>query len=139
MKIAVSATKGDLDANVDLRFARCPYYIIFEIDGDVIKKHEIIKNMASQEIRGAGIIAAQTIANKGVEVIITGNIGPNAFNVLSSAGIKIISNVNGNVKDMVEKYLKGKLKETKELRFGMRRGFRRMGRGRRWNQKRLLN
>ncbi len=128
MKIAVSATEGSLNANVDARFGRCPYYVIFEVEGNEIKGHEILENTAGQEMRGAGITAAQTVANKKTEVVITGNIGPKAFDVLSSNGIKIISNASGNVKDAVEKYLKGELKETSQSKpgFGMGRG--------RWNQ-----
>ena len=114
MKIAVSATKGSLDADVDLRFGRCPYYAIFEIEDKKIKNQKFLENTAGQEMRGAGITGAQMIANKKVEVVITGNIGPNAFNVLSRTGIKIITSVSGNVKEVVEKYLKGDLKTTNQ-------------------------
>ena len=124
MKIAVSATEGSLDADVDLRFGRCPYYAIFEIEDKKIKNQEFIENTAGQEMRGAGITAAQMVANKKVEVVITGNIGPNAFNVLSGIGIKIITGVSGNVKDAIEKYLKGELKETQQAKpgFGIGKG-----------------
>ncbi len=122
MKIAVSATEGSLDANVDLRFGRCPYYVVFEVEENKIKNNEILENAAGQEMRGAGITAAQMIANKKVEVVITGNIGPNAFNVLSGTGIKIITGVNGNVKEVVEKYLKGELKETNQPSPGFGKG-----------------
>ncbi len=128
MKITVSATEGSLDANVDSRFGRCPYYVIFEVEDKEIKNQEFLENKAGQEMRGAGITAAQTVVNKGTEIVITGSIGPKAFDVLSSTGIKIISGVSGNVKEAVEKYLKGELKETQQPRpgFGMGRG--------RWNR-----
>lgn len=112
MKIAVSATEGSLDANVDPRFGRCAYFIIVETEDKEIKSHEVVSNEAVQAMRGAGIQAAQTVANKGAEVVITGNIGPNAFNLLSQTGIKVITGVSGSVKEAVEKYLKGELKET---------------------------
>jgi len=134
MKIAVSATEGSLDANVDLRFGRCPYYVIFEVEGKEIKNHEILENTGAQGLRGVGITGAQMVTNKGIEVVITGNIGPNAFNVLSPTGIKIITGVSGNVKEAVEKYLKGELKETDQsspgFSFGRGQGAGR-GRGRR--------
>jgi len=129
MKITVSATEGNLNADVDMRFGRCPYYIVFEVEENRIKDHEILKNIADQEMRGAGITAAQTVVNKETNIVITGNVGPKAFSVLSSSGIKIISGVNGNVKDVVEKYLKGELKESKEPMPGFG-----MGKGRGWNQ-----
>ena len=137
MKIAVSATAGSMDAMVDMRFGRCAYFVIVEVEGNEIKSHEVIQNPSVTAMRGAGIQAAQIIANKGVEVLITGNIGPNAFNVLSSIGIKIVAGVGGiTVRDAVQRYLRGELKATRTpttFGFGLGRGMGRgMGRGRRW-------
>lgn len=126
MKIGVSASGESLDSNVDPRFGRCPYFIIVETEGKEIKNYEVVNNQAVQAMRGAGVQAAQTVANKEVEVVITGNIGPNAFNVLSQTGIKIITGVSGKVGETVEKYLKGELKETTKPTFGFGPG---MGRG----------
>ena len=114
MKIAVSASAGNMDALVDPRFGRCAYFIIVEADESEIKDHEAVQNTATQAARGAGITAAQIVANKGVESVITGNIGPNAFGVLSQTGIKIYTGVGGiSVKAAVEKLLAGELEETK--------------------------
>ena len=130
MKIAVSATTDNLDSMVDARFGRCPYFLIVKVEGTEIKGHEAIKNPSVNAMGGAGIQAAQFVANKGVEVVITGNIGPNAFNVLSQIGIKILTGVGGiSVKDAVQKYLKGEIKETKTPTIGFRPG-RGMGLGR---------
>ena len=118
MKIAVSATHRSLDADVDPRFGRCMCFIIVETEDNEIKSHKEISNEAVQATRGAGIQAAQTVANAGVEVVITGNIGPNAFNVLSQTGIKVVTGATGKVSEVVEKYLKGELKETKKPTFG---------------------
>ena len=114
LKIAVSATADNMDAMVDARFGRCAYFVIVEVEGDEIKSHEVVENPGVTAMGGAGIQAAQTVANKGVEVVITGNIGPNAFNVLSETRIKVVTGVGGiTVRDAVQKYLKGELKETK--------------------------
>jgi len=133
MKIAVTASQDSVDSPIDMRFGRCPYYVIFETENKNIKGHEIVKNTAGTQMRGAGITAAQLVANKGVKVIITGNIGPKAYGVLSSTGIKIVTNVSGNVKDAVEKYLKGELETTEQPSPGYGRGMGR-GRGGRWNK-----
>lgn len=131
MKIAVSSNGKDLNAMVDARFGRCPYFIIAEIEGNEIKGFEVIENQSASAFRGAGIQAAQTVANKGVEAVITGNMGPNAFSVLSQTGIKIFFVFGITVKDAIEKYLKGELSEIKQPGFGAGRGFGRgMGRGR---------
>lgn len=128
MKICVSATSGNLDAQVDSRFGRCPYFVI--VDSETMEFNSIV-NDSSGAAHGAGIQAAQTVVNIGAKVVITGNVGPNAFNVLSATGIKIVTGASGSVKDAVEKYKNGQLKEvgnpTVGGHFGMGRG---QGRGR---------
>jgi predicted Fe-Mo cluster-binding NifX family protein len=106
MKIALSATGATLDAEVDPRFGRCPYFII--VDPETMR-FEALPNESAQASGGAGISAAQAVAAKGVEAVLTGNCGPNATQVLSSAGIKIITGVSGIVKDAVQSYKAGKL------------------------------
>jgi predicted Fe-Mo cluster-binding NifX family protein len=88
---------------------------------------EAIPNMASGATGGAGIQAAQTIASKGAKVLITGNVGPNAFQALSVAGIKIVTGAFGTVREVVEKYKRGELSETSAPTVGGHFG---MGRGR---------
>jgi predicted Fe-Mo cluster-binding NifX family protein len=73
---------------------------------------EAVPNMASDATGGAGIQTAQTVASKGAKVLITGNVGPNAFQALSAAGIKIVTGAFGTVREVVEKYKRGELKET---------------------------
>lgn len=135
MKIAVSASGDNLDSMVDTRFGRCPYFIIVETERNKIKGHEAVENTGGQAMRGAGITAAQLVANKDVKVVISGNMGPNAFNVLSQSGIKIFTGVYGiTVKEAVQSYLKGEFKEMKAPAmpgFGPERGMGRgMGKGR---------
>ena len=123
MKICVSAVANSLDAQLDPRFGRCPYLVIVD---DETMQFEAIPNVASGAMGGAGIQAAQTIAGKGVKVLITGSIGPNAFQALSAAGIKIMTGAFGTVREVVEKCKKGELKETGAPtvhgHFGMGRG-----------------
>jgi predicted Fe-Mo cluster-binding NifX family protein len=108
MKICVTAVSDTLDAQVDQRFGRCQYFLF--LDSETMEA-EAISNESSLAAHGAGIQAAQTVANSGAKVVITGNVGPNAFRVLSATGIKIVSGASGSVKDAVEKYKKGQLQE----------------------------
>ena len=110
MKICVSAVAGNLDAQVDPRFSRCAYYMI--VDSETMQ-FEAVLNTAAGAMSGAGIQAAQSIVNRKVDVLITGNVGPNAFQVLSSAGIKVVPNASGTVVEVIERYKKGELEETK--------------------------
>jgi len=105
----VSASTNSLEAPVDPRFGRCPYFMI--VDSETLQ-FEAVPNMASGAMSGAGIQAAQTIASRGVKVLITGNVGPNAFQALSAAGIKIVTGASGTVRDVIERYKRGELKET---------------------------
>jgi predicted Fe-Mo cluster-binding NifX family protein len=126
MKICVSAVANSLDAQLDPRFGRCPYFVIVDSES---MQFEAIPNMASGATGGAGIQAAQIIANNGVKVVITGNVGPNAFQALSAAGIKIVTGAFGTVREAVEKYKKGELRETGAPTVGGHFGMG-MGRGR---------
>jgi len=109
MKIAVSSNGTGLESNVDSRFGRCPYFIFYDTDNDTF---EHIDNQARQAIGGAGIQTGQLIVNRGAKAVITGNIGPNAFRVLSSASIKVYSGVSGKVNNAIQKLKTGQLTET---------------------------
>jgi predicted Fe-Mo cluster-binding NifX family protein len=86
---------------------------------------EPISNESAMASGGAGIQAAQTIAKFGVEVVVTGNMGPNAFQTLSAAGIKVFTGANGTIKEAIEKYKKGELKETDAPNVNSHSGMRR--------------
>lgn len=105
MKIAITATAPNLDAAIDPRFGRCQYFII--VDPDTME-FESMENSSVMAGGGAGISAAQNITSKGIEVVLTGNCGPNAFGVLEAAGIKVITGVTGTVRDAIEGYKSGK-------------------------------
>ncbi len=105
MKVAVSAIGPTLDTQVDPRFGRCQYFLIVEPDS---MKFESVENSNASTSGGAGIAAAQMITGKGVEVVLTGNCGPNAYQVLSPAGIKVITGVSGTVQEAIRDYRAGK-------------------------------
>jgi len=123
VRICVTAFSDKPDAAVDPRFGRCRYFII--LDSETMG-HEVVENAGLNATSGAGIQAAQTIVSKKVDVVITGNIGPNAYSVLSAAGIRTVTGVSGTVKEVVERYKKGELRETSNAtvggHFGMGRG-----------------
>lgn len=123
MKICVSASSDSLDAAVDSRFGRCPCFVV--VDSETMD-FNAVPNDSTNAAHGAGIQAAQTVVNMGVEVVITGNVGPNAFNVLYATGIKIVTGVSGSVREAVEKYKNSQLKEVRNPtvggHFGMGKG-----------------
>ncbi len=111
MKIAVSASGASLDADIDPRFGRCQHFII--IDPETME-FEAVNNSGALAGGGAGISTAQTIASKGVQAVLTGNCGPNAFEVLSAAGIKVATGVSGKVQEAVRDYKAGKYQASSQ-------------------------
>jgi predicted Fe-Mo cluster-binding NifX family protein len=131
MKIGVTSTGKDLNAQVDPRFGRCQYFLIVDTE---TMAFEAISNESSMASGGAGIQAAQKIAKAGIEALLTGNMGPNAFQTLAAAGIKIFTGATGSITDAIDKYKNGELKETNNAsvnsHFGMGGTNRGFGRGR---------
>jgi len=111
MRIAITTTGPTLDDEVDPRFGRCQYFIIADPE---TMEFEALDNSNAMAAGGAGISTAQMIAGKGVEVVLTGNCGPNAHQVLSAAGLQVITGVSGKVRDAIQTYKSGQLKASSE-------------------------
>jgi predicted Fe-Mo cluster-binding NifX family protein len=141
MKICVATMKGGgLDDFVSGVFGRCQTFTFVDVDENEkeIKNFEVVQNEFAGAMGGAGIQAAQLVVNKKANIVIAGNFGPKAFQILSQVGMKIVSVQGINVRDAVVKYLNGELEEITQAtsplyggrigqRFGMGRG---AGRGR---------
>jgi predicted Fe-Mo cluster-binding NifX family protein len=135
MKIAISSTGPKLDADMDQRFGRCPCFVVVD---PASEEFEVLDNQAAMMSGGAGIQAAQMVANSGVAAVITGNLGPNAADALAAAGVKTYLGVSGTVRQALQQYKAGQLQESKgptvEGHFGTGGmgggGGRGMGRGR---------
>ena len=129
MKIAVSSSGKNMQSLVEPRFGRCPYFVIVDTDS---MKNETVPNKAVGSAHGAGVMAAQLVASKGVKVILTGNVGPNAYNALMASSIDVVTGVAGTVEEAVKRYINGELKPTGRPtvrgHFGQR-GMRRSDRG----------
>ncbi len=128
MKIALSSAGKTLDSVIDPRFGRCQYFIIVNPD---TMDFEVLDNAASAGSGGAGIATAQRVAATGVEAVITGNCGPNAYSVLNTAKIKVFTGAGGKISDVIQDYKAGKLQASSQAsvggHFGMGHGG--MGRG----------
>ena len=109
MKIAISSTELSPDAWVDFRFGRCRCFAIVDVEADTC---DYIDNEAAALGGGAGLQAAQMIADAGVDAVITGNIGPNASSVLEAAGIKTFLCNPGTIREVLQHYRNGLLPEA---------------------------
>ncbi|MBN2106805.1 MAG: NifB/NifX family molybdenum-iron cluster-binding protein [Deltaproteobacteria bacterium] len=106
MKLCISSTGQNLNAVVDPRFGRATYYILID---SATNDFECVENPSAMAGGGAGTKAAQLVINKGVQAVLTGNVGPNAFAVLNAAGIQIYTGVSGSVQSAVDLFNSGKL------------------------------
>lgn len=106
MKIAITSTGKDLDAQVDPRFGRAAYIIV--VDTDTLDFEVIDNGENKNAFKGAGIKAASSVCDKGGQVLITGFCGPNAFKTLNSAGVKVANDASGTIRETVEAYNSGK-------------------------------
>ena len=109
MKIAISSSGTDQSSQVDPRFGRCQYFIFFDTESG---KSEAVANAAQSAGGGAGIQAAQTVADHEAETVLTGNVGPNAHRALQAAKISVITGVSGTVSDALKAFQEGTYKAT---------------------------
>jgi predicted Fe-Mo cluster-binding NifX family protein len=115
----LSSSKSELvevlDAQTNPAFGRCPTYVFVETetaDEDHPLEFEVLDNPAVNAAGGAGIQAAQFVVERGAQAVVTGNVGPNAFNVLQSAGVPVYLFSGGTVREAVEAYKAGQLSTT---------------------------
>ncbi len=106
MKICVTSTGNNLESSLDQRFGRAAVFLIVDTDTMDI---EVIDNQAATAAGGAGVTSAQTVVDKDIQALITGNVGPNAMRVLQAAGIDIFRGLNGSVKENIEAFKQDKL------------------------------
>jgi len=110
MVICITAQGNTRETAVDPRFGRCQYFIFVDSETGA---YEAMEN-PHKDGGGAGIQAGQTMAEKKVSVVLTGNVGPNAFRTLQAAQIAVITGVTGTVADAVEKYKQGTLRQVSD-------------------------
>lgn len=108
MKIAISARGKGIEELLDGRFGRCEYFQIHDTETDEIK---VIENKGLLASGGAGIAAANQLIDEDINVVITGNLGPNAFEIIERADIKAFKSEVETVENILEKYKNNQLDE----------------------------
>jgi predicted Fe-Mo cluster-binding NifX family protein len=111
MKVCVSATSDGLNANVDRRFGRCPWFLFVDTES---LEYEALENKSADAPSGAGTACAQLVLEKEVDALISGQVGPNAHEVLKQGGVKIfVAHQDIGIRDAIEKYKNNELKQMK--------------------------
>jgi len=92
---------------MDPRFGRAKYIVIVDDQGTLL---EAVDNSAGvNSLRGAGIQAGKLLVDKKVDVLLTGNCGPNAFRVLQAANIRVGVDQSGTVRNAIDRFKKGQV------------------------------
>jgi predicted Fe-Mo cluster-binding NifX family protein len=107
MKIAITSKGKDLDAEMDPRFGRAVFFIVYDTDDGSFSVIDNKKNLDAE--RGVGVQAGQTVVDAGAGALITGNCGPKAYRVLNTAGVKVYTGAEGTVQEGIEAYNNGTL------------------------------
>lgn len=106
MKIAITARGVRLDSEVDPRFGRAPYILI--VDTETLAFEAVDNSENVNAFKGAGIKAASMVSERGARVLMTGYCGPKAFTTLEAAGVKVVNDVTGTVRDALEAFKAGR-------------------------------
>lgn len=110
MKVAVTSQGKTIDSELDPRFGRASCFIVMDTETG---EHQVVDNTQNlNAAQGAGVQAAQAVANLRVEAVMTGHCGPKAYRALNAAGIKIYLGVEGTVQEAVKNLKDGKYKEA---------------------------
>lgn len=107
MKIAVP-TRNDV---VDDHFGHCAYYTIYTIEDNKVTAKE---TLPSPQGCGCKSNIAPILHNMGVEVMLAGNMGEGAKNVLRNNSITVIRGCSGSTDALIEAYLRGEIKDNGE-------------------------
>ena len=107
MKVAVTSKGTSLDSEIDPRFGRAPYILI--IDTETLEFEALDNSSNVNAFKGAGIQAATMVSDKGAEVLMTGYCGPKAFVTLEAAGVKVVDDISGKVRDAIITIKEGKV------------------------------
>ncbi len=109
-RVAISSEGPGLEDAVDPRFGRAAGFVIAELADDGEVKLSYLDNGASQLLpQGAGIATAEHLSDAGADVVLSGYVGPKAFEALEAAGIRVVQDMDGmSVREALERYRSGR-------------------------------
>ena len=106
MKVAIP-TRGNV---VDDHFGHCEMYTVFTVnENNQIEKEEILP---SPQGCGCKSNIGAILQQIGVKVMLAGNMGGGALNVLNSYGIEVYRGCAGDVRQVTEAYLQGRISDS---------------------------
>lgn len=112
MRIAITTTGNNLDSKIDPRFGRAQFLLLVDRDGTLIEVIDNAKNTSA--LSGAGIQTAKTLADKKVDVLLTGRCGPNAAEALKAAGIEFGEVQSGPAREALDRFNRGEIPSKRD-------------------------
>jgi predicted Fe-Mo cluster-binding NifX family protein len=106
MKIAVP-TRNSI---VDSHFGHCEAYTVFTVNEN--KQIEKAEMLPSPQGCGCKSNIAGVLREKGVSIMLAGNMGGGALNVLNNHGIQVYRGCSGNIHQVVESFLHGNIADS---------------------------
>ena len=108
MKIAVPTRNN----KVDDHFGHCEYYTIFSVDeNNKVQEKELIE---SPQGCGCKSNIAEILQQKGVKMLLAGNMGARAMSKLNAFEIDVLRGCTGDVTEVTESFLNGELEDSGE-------------------------
>jgi len=107
MKIAIPTKENN---QIDAHFGHCEFYKIYTISDQ--NQVVSVDRMDSPQGCGCKSNIAQVFEEEGIKIMLAGGIGDGAVNKLSSHGVSVIRNCQGNVDDILMRYLAGEVKDS---------------------------
>lgn len=108
MKFAVPTTH---DNQVDAHFGHCEFFTVFSAEDGEIKNYQVVESPLGC---GCKSNIASVLRKMGVEVMLAGNMGGGAVNVLSAHGIEVYRGCQGDATVLANEFVKGNLIDSGE-------------------------
>jgi predicted Fe-Mo cluster-binding NifX family protein len=112
MKLMVTAQGPELSSPVEPRFGRAPFFVL--VDQQTGAAQGVANEVNLNAVQGAGIQSGKRAVDLGADAVLSGHVGPKAFDILSAAGIKVYIGTQGTVADAIEQMKNGQLQLAAE-------------------------
>lgn len=87
MKVAITSTGNSPESNLDSRFGRCAYFVVYDTENHAT---EFIPNPNKENVEGAGPASVQLVASRGVKKVVSGEFGAKVKSIFDSLQIQLV-------------------------------------------------
>jgi predicted Fe-Mo cluster-binding NifX family protein len=101
MKVAITSTGNSPESNLDSRFGRCSFFVVFDTES---QSTEFIPNPNKENVEGSGAASVQLIASRGVKKVVSGEFGAKVKSIFDSLQIQLVvlNDPEKKINDIIE-------------------------------------